>query len=84
MALWALLAIIVFNVTYDWKIRMAGHSFVAAQLDRQRHGLALPTLNEGFRPLVRQAALEAGPWMVLVLGGVLLSYGAGRLTKRNA
>ena len=82
MALWFLLAIVVFNVTFDWNTRMAGHAFVRSQLARQRQGQPLQTINDGFRPMVRQAAVTSGMWLVLIAGaGAALTLGAA---KRNA
>ena len=34
MGLWLLLAIVVFNVRFDWQTRMAGHAFVRSQIVR--------------------------------------------------
>lgn len=82
MGLWFLLAIIVFNVRFDWQVRMAGHAFVRSQIAKRQQGLPLPTLNDGFRPMVRDAAVEAGQWLVLIAGtGAALTLGA---VKRHA
>ena len=82
MALWVLLAIVVFNVTFDWNTRMAGHAFIRQQLDRHQHGRAIVTINDGFRPMVRQAALDSSRWLVLItLGGAALTFAA---SKRHA
>jgi hypothetical protein len=71
MALWFLLAIVVFNVTFDWNTRMAGHAFVQSQIAARQQGLPLQTINDGFRPMVRAAALDASKWLALIaLGGV--------------
>ena len=82
MGLWAALALIVFNVTFDWQTRMAGLEFAGAQLRRQAAGQPLPTINEGFRPLVRAAALRSSGWCGLLLAaGVLATAAASRTNK---
>ena len=80
LALWCLLAIVVFNVRFDWNTRMAGHAFVRAQIARQQQGVPVQTLNDGFRPMVRDAAIEAGRWLVLIAAaGSALTAAARRL-----
>ena len=64
--LWILLAIVVFNVRFDWQARAANHEFVRTQLITARQGLPLPTINDGYRPMVRGAAREAALWMLLI------------------
>jgi hypothetical protein len=66
IAAWWLLAIVVFNVRFDWQTRIAGHSFVSSQLARQAHGLPVLTINDGFRPMVRAAGRDAAVWLVLI------------------
>ena len=79
LGLWFLLAIIVFNVRFDWNSRMAGHAFVTSQIARQRHGEPLQTINDGFRPMVRQSAIDASKWLVLIAAaGAILTFGADR------
>ena len=85
MALWLLLAIVVFSVTFDWKTRMAGHAFVAAQIAHRKQGEPVQTINEAFRPMVRQAALEAGQWLVLIASaGAVLTLAAGKRAHLRA
>jgi hypothetical protein len=79
LALWCLLAVVVFSVRFDWNTRMAGHAFVRAQIARQRQGVPVQTINEGFRPMVRDAAIEAARWLVLIAAaGAVLTAGARR------
>ena len=83
LGLWLLLAIVVFNVRFDWSTRMAGHEFVRAQLARQRQGQPLQTINDGFRPMVRQSAAEASLWLVsIAAAGAVLTLVASK--TRNA
>jgi hypothetical protein len=79
MALWFLLAIVVFNVRFDWQARKAGHAFVRSQIVRHQQGQATLSINEGFRPMVRQAALDASIWLLLIAaGGSALTLAAAR------
>jgi hypothetical protein len=85
LVLWCLLAIVVFNVRFDWKMRMAGHAFVAAQLEQRQRGMRVPTINDAFRPKVREAALEAGQWLVLIASaGAVLTFIAGKRAHPRA
>lgn len=85
MALWFLLAIVVFNVTFDWNARMAGHAFVQSQIVRKQQGLPLQTINDGFRPMVRQSAIDASKWLVLIAAaGAVLTLVAGKFSRVDA
>jgi hypothetical protein len=66
MALWLLLAIVVFNVTFDWDVRAANHAFVRSQIVRHQQGLPTLTINDGFRPMVRDAARRAAVWFAAI------------------
>ena len=82
LGLWAVLAIVVFNVTFDWQARLAGHAFAAAQVQRHLSGQPVATINDGLRPLVRAAASQSGIWLALILAtGVVATAGAARLSK---
>jgi len=82
IGLWAILAVIVFNVTFDWQTRVAGVEFAAAQLRRHANGQPPPTINEGFSPMVRAAARRSSGWLGLILGtGVIATVAASRTNK---
>jgi hypothetical protein len=66
LGLWLLLAIVVFNVRFDWQTRAAGNAFVRSQIVRHQQGLPTQTINDGFRPLVRDAARDAALWLLVV------------------
>ena len=66
MGLWLLLAIVVFNVRFDWLTHTAGLDFVNQQLQRQRSGQPVITVNDGFRPMVRDAARQAALWPLVI------------------
>jgi hypothetical protein len=66
VGLWLLLAVVVFNVTFDWQTRAAGRAFVQSQRVRHVQGLPTLTINDGFRPMVRAAAWQSAAWLVLI------------------
>ncbi len=79
VALWAVFAFAVFNVTFDWQTRVAGLEFAAGQLRRHAAGAPVATINEGFRPMVRAAAVRSSGWLALILGtGVIATIVATR------
>ena len=85
LALWMLLAVVVFNVRFDWNTRMAGHAFVQSQIVKKQQGLPLQTINDGFRPMVRESAIDAGKWLVLIAAaGVVLTMAAGKFSRLDA
>jgi len=63
LGLWLLLAIVVFNVRFDWLTRMAGHAFVRSQIVRHEQGLPTLSINDGFRPMIRAAARQSALWL---------------------
>lgn len=73
VALWAVFAFTVFNVTFDWQTRVAGTEFAAGQLRRHAAGAPVATINEGFRPMVRAAAVRSSGWLALILGTGLIA-----------
>lgn len=85
LALWTVLALAVFAVTFDWQTRVAGALFVVAQAERRAAQQPLLTIDNGFRPMVRAAALRASTWSLAVLtvgaGAVLF---AARRQSNNA
>ncbi len=82
IGLWAVLAFAVFNVTFDWQTRTAGLLFAGEQVRRHATGQPVATINEGFRPMVRAAALRSSMWFGLILGtGVVATAVAARPSK---
>jgi phosphoserine aminotransferase len=66
-ALWAVFAIVIFNVMFDWQSRTAGLAFIEAQT--YRHALLQPivTIEDGYRPLVAAAAWRSAMWATAVM-----------------
>ena len=82
LGLWILLAIVVFNVTFDWQVRTANHAFVRSQIVRHQQGQPTLTIAEGFRPMVRQAALDSSRWLVVIaVAGTGLTLVAAKTAK---
>jgi len=82
IGLWILLAIVVFSVRFDWETRAAGHAFVRSQLARQRQGQPAISINDGFRPMVRDAARHAAVWLlVIAAAGTAAATVAGKRTN---
>jgi hypothetical protein len=82
LGLWLLLAIVVFNVRFDWQARVAAHRFVQAQVARQTRGEATLSINDGFRPMVRDAASEAALWLIAIAVAGGASVAAAARTSR--
>jgi hypothetical protein len=83
MALWFVLAIVVFSVRFDWQTRMAGHIFVRSQGDRHQQGLPTLSIDDAFRPMVNAAARDAAVWfLVVAAAGTIGAVAAGR--RHNA
>ena len=82
LGLWLVLAAVVFNVTFDWQVRVANYTFVRSQLAQYRKGLPVPTINDAFRPQVREAAGRSGVWLVLIsTSGIALTAVAARTAR---
>lgn len=81
LALWAVFAALVFSVIVDFHTRVAAMDFMAAQYRRRASGVAVATIEAGFRPLVRQAARQAAPWPLLIL---VIGTGATLAAERHS
>jgi hypothetical protein len=66
MGLWLLFAIVVFSVRFDWLTHAAGLTFVQQQVARQHDGLPPVSINDGFRPMVRDAARRSAVWLLTI------------------
>ena len=77
--LWLVLAFVAFNVSFDWKSRTAGLAFVRSQIAHQRRGEPIPTIEQAFCPLIRQAAADSAVWLVgIAVTGTALTLAASR------
>jgi len=85
LALWIVFALAVFSVRFDYYTRIAGFDFIAAQAGRRAQGVPLDTIENGFRPMVRAAAVESAGWPLLILAaGTGAVWFASRREARNA
>jgi hypothetical protein len=69
LALWAVLAIAVFSVTFDWQTRRAAWQFMGQQIERRAQGRPVATIEEEFRPMMHAAARQSAVWLLLILTG---------------
>ena len=81
LGLWLLLAIVVFNVRFDWQTRMAGHAFIRSQVARHEQGLPTLSINDGFRPMIRAAARHSAVWLAAIAGGAVATAFAARAQR---
>lgn len=82
-AFWGVLAFVVWNVTFDWATRRAAADFSHQQLAQHANAAPTVTINDGFRPLVRQAAVRSTVWAGLLMGiaGVTIAWASRRGTS---
>ena len=81
LVLWAVFAALVFSVIFDFHTRVAAVHFMAAQYQRRVQGIPVETIEQGFRPLVRQAARQSAIWPLLILA---LGTGATLAAERHS
>jgi hypothetical protein len=81
MALWFLLAIVVFNVRFDWQVRLASRVFVRSQIARHQQGLPTLSINDAFRPMVRDAARQSAMWLVAIAAAGAAATAAARRSR---
>jgi hypothetical protein len=79
IGLWMVLAAAVFSVMFDWQTRVAAHQFVRSQVLRHEQGQPVISINDGYRPQVREAARRSAVWLVVIAGaGTAAAIGADR------
>ena len=81
LGLWAVFAIAVFSITFDWNTRQAGIDFIRSQAARRAQGAALDTIDHGFRPRMRAAAMESAVWPLVMF---VTAAGVTLLSSRRA
>src|SRR5688500_9149149 len=69
LALWAVFAVAVSSVTFDWRTGPAACPCMARHSQRRAHGLPLGTMANGFRPMTRAAAKQSAVWLRLIRAG---------------
>jgi hypothetical protein len=68
--LWIVFAFVVWNVVFDRRSYEASVNFTQQQIRTYQAGQPVTTIEAGFRPQLRKAALEASAW-----GGSVLAAG---------
>jgi hypothetical protein len=67
IALWLLFAFVVWNVVFDRRVADAGVEVTRTQILRSQEGLAPSSIEDAFMPRVREAAIDAARWSIVVL-----------------
>jgi hypothetical protein len=67
---WAVFALVVWNVVFDRRVYEASVEFTQQQIHAFQAGQPVASIEGAFRPQVRRAALEASAW-----GGSVLAAG---------
>jgi len=75
IALWVAFAFVSWNVIFDRHVATAAIEFTREQILRYQQGTATTSIDVGFSPRVREAALRASLWTSpIVVAGVLSIY----------
>jgi hypothetical protein len=75
IAWWAAFTFVGWNATFDREVARAGNEFTRTQIARYERGEAVTSIEQGFRPRVRDAALTASAvGAVIAAAGVLLIF----------
>ena len=81
-ALWAVFAIVTWNVIYDRSVMVSATEFTREQIANHHAGRAVTPIHEGFSPRVRDAAVTATLWTVPVLAAGAASIAVTRRRTR--
>lgn len=75
VALWLALTIVTWNVVFDRAVWTAAEQFTRDNVERHARGEAVPTINDAYRPKIRDAFRHASLWAggVLAVGAVALA-----------
>jgi hypothetical protein len=67
-ALWAVFALVTWNVIFDRLVNVAAVEFTRDQILRSQGGAPPISIHDGFSPVVQAAARQATLWVVPILG----------------
>ena len=80
---WLVLGFVVWNVLFDRQVALAAVAFTREQTRQHEQGLTLVTIDEGFGPEVRAAAVRATGYAgALVAVGAALTLMVQRRSRR--
>ena len=81
--LWLVFGFVTWNVVFDRRVAVAAVAFTREQTQNRDQGLPTVSIDEGFSPNVRTAAVDATAWAGgLTALGLMLSVAAARLLRR--
>ena len=84
LVLWAVLALVVWNVAFDRQVYLAAVQFTQEQIERDQRGEPVRSIESVFLPRVHAAAWAASVWGGAVLAaGVLLTLAVDRRVRRT-
>jgi hypothetical protein len=73
IALWLAFAFVTWNVIFDRHVAGAAVEFTREQIIRYQQGLATTSIDVGFSPRVRDAAMRASLWTSPIIVAAALS-----------
>ena len=81
--LWLVFGFVTWNVVFDRRVAIAGAAFTREQTLNHQQGRPLVSIDDGFSPGVRAAAVRATLWAGgLTAIGMIVSFVAGRSRRR--
>lgn len=82
--LWLVFGFVTWNVVFDRRVAVAAVAFTREQTVHHQQGAPTVSIDNGFSPRVRTAAVDATAWAGgLTVLGLILSAAAGRSFRRS-
>ena len=82
---WLVLGFVVWNVLFDRQVALAAVAFTREQTRNHEQGLPLVTIDDGFSPEVRAAAVRATlSTSALLVVGAVLTFVVHRRPRRES
>ena len=83
LLVWAAFAFVTWNVVFDRDVYVAAVQFTQQQIEQHERGQPVASIEQAYRPQVREAAVRAAVWGGAVLAaGILLVTIASRQGRR--
>ena len=81
--LWLVFGVVTWNVVFDRRVAVAAVAFTREQTRQHQQGAPTVSIEDGFSPSVRTAAVDATAWAGgFTALGLILSAVAGRSFRR--